>query len=102
MEKKPKAIDIFSGAGGLSVGLQQAGFDVIGAVEIDALACRTFRLNHLRTTLWQTDISRLSGTAMMSSLDLQVGDLDLLAVSALSRLFDHADQEWYSMESRFP
>lgn len=79
MRKKPIAIDLFSGAGGLSEGLRQAGFDVVGAVELDPLACHTYRLNHSRTKLWETDITRLSGAVMMKTLKLHRGDLDLLA-----------------------
>jgi DNA (cytosine-5)-methyltransferase 1 len=79
MGKKPSAVDLFCGAGGLSEGLRQAGYDVIGAVELDALACRTYRLNHKRVKLWQTDITRLSGATMMNALKLRPGELDLLA-----------------------
>jgi DNA (cytosine-5)-methyltransferase 1 len=79
MRKKPSAVDLFCGAGGLSEGLRQAGFNVIGAVELDALACRTYRLNHNRVKLWEMDITGLSGAAMMKALKLQPGDLDLLA-----------------------
>ena len=79
MNKTPKAIDLFSGAGGLTEGLKQAGYIVVGAVEIDFLACTTYRLNHKHVKLWQTDISRLSGVAMMKALNLRRGDLDLLA-----------------------
>ena len=67
MRKKPIAVDLFCGAGGLSEGLRQAGFDVIGAVEVDALACRTYRLNHSSAKLWEKDIRRLSGAAMMKA-----------------------------------
>src|SRR5260370_32177353 len=79
MRRKPTAVDLFCGAGGLSEGLRQAGYDVIGAVEIDALACRTYRLNHHGVKVWEIDITKLTGKAMMESLKLQPGDLDLLA-----------------------
>lgn len=79
MRKKPVAVDLFCGAGGLSEGLRQAGFDVIGAVEVDVLACRAYRLNHSHAKLWEIDIRRLSGAAMMKALGLHRGDLDLLA-----------------------
>jgi len=76
---KPKAVDLFSGAGGLTEGLRQAGYSVVGAVEIDARACATYRLNHKRVHLWEKDISRVSGTAIMRELELRRGELDLLA-----------------------
>jgi len=79
LKKKPKAIDLFCGAGGLTEGLRQAGYNVIGAVELDALACRTYELNHKRVKLWEMDIARLSGTTMMKALKLRPGELDLLA-----------------------
>lgn len=79
MRRKPTAVDLFCGAGGLSEGLRQAGYNVIGAVELDALASSTYRLNHRRVKLWEMDITRLSGAAMMKALKLGPGDLDLLA-----------------------
>jgi DNA (cytosine-5)-methyltransferase 1 len=79
MTKKPKAVDLFCGAGGLSEGLRQAGFSVVGAVELDALACSTYRLNHSRVKLWELDIRSISGAVMMKSLKIRRGELDLLA-----------------------
>jgi DNA (cytosine-5)-methyltransferase 1 len=42
----PKAVDLFCGAGGLSLGLTQAGFDVILAVDRDDEAVATHRAHH--------------------------------------------------------
>lgn len=39
-------IDLFSGAGGMSLGAEWAGIEVVGAIEADPHAAETFRLNH--------------------------------------------------------
>ena len=77
--KDPKAIDLFSGCGGLTLGLFQAGFRVVGAVEIDPLAVETYKTNHKRVVTWEKDISKLSASEVMRQLKLQPGQLDLLA-----------------------
>lgn len=79
MPRTPKAIDLFCGAGGLTEGLRQAGFRVIGAVENDPLACSAYRLNHRRVKVWENDIRDVAAKEMMRVLNLQKGDLDLLA-----------------------
>lgn len=77
--KKPTAIDLFCGAGGLTEGLRQAGYNVVGAVELDPLACQAYKLNHRHVKLWRKSITRLTGTAMLRALELEPGELDLLA-----------------------
>lgn len=42
---RPKAVDIFAGCGGFSLGLMKAGFDVVGAVEMDFWAAQTYMVN---------------------------------------------------------
>lgn len=42
---RPHAVDLFCGAGGLSLGLQQAGFHVIAAVDTDPVALETHAAN---------------------------------------------------------
>lgn len=43
--KAPRVLDLFSGAGGISLGFQKAGFYIKGALEIDAVAALTHAAN---------------------------------------------------------
>ncbi|WP_017655901.1 DNA cytosine methyltransferase [Fortiea contorta] len=43
--KRPIAVDLFSGAGGMSLGFEQAGFDVLASVEIDPIHCAVHEFN---------------------------------------------------------
>ncbi|PYS21341.1 MAG: DNA cytosine methyltransferase [Acidobacteria bacterium] len=52
-----RAVDLFAGCGGLTLGLKQAGFDVISAVENDSLASKTYARNHPEVKLLDKDIS---------------------------------------------
>lgn len=73
------AVDLFSGCGGLTLGLKQAGFKVVGAVEIDELAAETYRTNHPEVYLWQNDIRKITGKQILKTLKLKTGELTLLA-----------------------
>lgn len=43
--KRPIAVDLFAGAGGMTLGFEQAGFDVLASVEIDPIHCATHEFN---------------------------------------------------------
>ena len=75
----PTALDLFSGCGGLTLGLKRGGFKVLGAVDIDPLSAEAYRANHDDVMVWEVDIRDLDPAHVQSSLDLQAGDLDLLA-----------------------
>ena len=56
-----KIVSLFAGCGGLDLGFERAGFDVIWANEYDKSIHATYRLNHPNTTLNTSDIRSLSG-----------------------------------------
>jgi len=55
-----RVLDLFAGAGGFSLGFEQSGCEVIGAVEIDQWASETFKFNHPNAVVYNKDISKLS------------------------------------------
>lgn len=75
----PTALDLFSGCGGLSLGLKQAGFQVLAAIEIDPKAIETYRLNHRKVRMIAGDIRETPARTLMRTLGLKAGQLDLLA-----------------------
>jgi DNA (cytosine-5)-methyltransferase 1 len=77
--KRPIAIDLFSGCGGLTEGLFRAGFNVAAAVEIDSKAQATYRLNHRSVKLYHADIRTINPATVLEELGLKYGELDLLA-----------------------
>lgn len=52
-------IDLFSGAGGLSLGAEMAGIDVVFAVDNDKFAARTYSANHPKVTMINEDIRQV-------------------------------------------
>ncbi|UYO46231.1 DNA cytosine methyltransferase [Rhodopseudomonas palustris] len=79
MKKLPTAIDLFSGCGGLTQGLKQAGFKVLAAVEVEDLAAETYKANHSDVRLIHLDIRKVQAGPLRKSLKLREGELDLLA-----------------------
>lgn len=57
--KNPKVIDLFAGVGGMSLGFEKAGFDIVVANEYDESIARAYRYNHKKTKMIVGDITQL-------------------------------------------
>lgn len=73
------AIDLFCGAGGVSLGLESAGFNVLLANDANAACCETYRQNFQNTPFLLQDVRGVSGADVMKSAGVRPGELDLLA-----------------------
>lgn len=72
-------IDLFSGAGGLSEGLSEAGFHSLFASEIVPVYAQTYQKNHPNTSVHTADIRSLDAEAIRRNLGIKRGELDLIA-----------------------
>lgn len=72
----PVAADVFSGAGGLTLGLKRAGFRVAVSVEIEDHAFATYKTNHPEVRAIKQDVRTVSGRHL---IQFAGGEIDLLA-----------------------
>ena len=73
----PTAVDLFSGAGGASLGLVQAGWDLRLATDVDQACSLTHRAN-LPGEFLTADLRTVDADKVMSAADISPGQLDLL------------------------
>ena len=73
--KKKTVIDLFSGAGGLSLGAARAGFTLAGAVELDKNAIATHIKNFPKVKHLEEDVSQFTGKTLLQKFGLAEGGL---------------------------
>lgn len=88
------ALSLFSGAGGMDIGVRKAGFEILADIEIDPYCCQTLRSvmdrENLRTLLLEKDIKQVDPCHLMRDLNIQPGDLDLLFGGSPCQSFSQA------------
>lgn len=77
-KKRPIAIDLFCGAGGMSLGFEQAGFDVAVALDDDPIHLDTYSANFPRCNTIRADISKIKGKDILSKAKLGKRDIHVL------------------------
>lgn len=75
MGKTFTVLDLFAGAGGLSIGFEKAGFKLVGATDFDKWSCQTLRLNHPDTAVIEGDITQLTSKELKKAIGGQEVDV---------------------------
>ena len=94
MQNKFRIIDCFCGAGGLSLGFEQAGFDVVYAFDLDATAIETYKNNaHLHHgQAFVRDINNVSKKSIEEDLGHGLGHITLSSEALLVRALVFSDE----------
>ncbi len=86
---KYSVVELFAGAGGLALGLEQAGFETKLLLEIDKWACETLRKNRPNWNIIQEDITKVSQTGIKQHLK-DGSEIDLLSGGYPCQSFSYA------------
>lgn len=92
------AIDLFSGAGGLTIGLKRAGFKVVAAVEVDGEIAKTYQMNHPEVKLLIKDIRNIKGGDLLKLVGLK--KIDLVAGCPPCQGFSKLTDKCHKRDSR--
>lgn len=71
-------VDLFAGAGGLTLGFHQAGFIPIVATDFDPYAAETYRKNFLTTKFIDGPIDKIASNKFLEETNLSPGELGCL------------------------
>lgn len=88
---RPIAIDLFSGCGGMSLGLEAAGFDIAAAVEFDAIHALVHHFNFPYSASICKDISKLTSDELFKAIEAKgySSEIDLIAGGPPCQGFSH-------------
>lgn len=90
MTSQYTSIELFAGAGGLALGLEQAGFHHIGLVEIDKAAAQTLKVNRPSWNVLCEDVEKVAERDLEAEFRIRKYDLDLLSGGAPCQSFSYA------------
>ena len=78
MRERPIGVDLFAGAGGLSLGFEQAGFDVLAGVEYDPIHAATHEYNFPGCATICRSVADIDGDYIRSNSKIGKRDLDVV------------------------
>src|SRR6266404_3966232 len=75
---RPVGIDLFAGAGGMSLGFEQAGFDIAAAVDYDPIHCATHEFNFANCATICRSVTDIDGSYIRNKAKLDNRDIDVV------------------------
>ena len=90
MKNQFTSIELFAGAGGLALGLEEAGFHHIGLVEFNKFATETLKTNRPSWNVLFEDIKNVANRNLENEFHIKRYDLDLLSGGAPCQSFSYA------------
>ncbi len=75
---RPTSIDLFCGAGGMTLGFEQAGFDVLAAFDLEELNSATHKANFPGTRASAVDLSKQTGETLRELADINETEIDVV------------------------
>lgn len=76
---RPLAVDLFAGAGGLSLGLEQAGYEVAASVEYDPIHAAVHKFNFPYGKTFAADVSKITGETIRTESAIKDREIHLVA-----------------------
>ncbi|KAB2489665.1 DNA (cytosine-5-)-methyltransferase [Priestia endophytica] len=98
--KNYTAVELFAGAGGLALGLEEAGFHSKGLVELDKFACQTLRKNRPNWNVIEQDIINVAEQGVRDFVNIPIGELDLLSGGYPCQAFSYAGKKMGLSDAR--
>jgi DNA (cytosine-5)-methyltransferase 1 len=77
-KKRPIAVDLFAGVGGMTLGFEQAGFDVLTSVEIDPIHCAIHKFNFPFWTVLCKSVEDTTGTEIRNNSKIADQEIDVV------------------------
>lgn len=91
-KKQYNVVELFAGAGGLALGLEEAGFNEVALVEIDKHACNTLRSNRPKWNVVENDIVKVAEEGIKNFIEDNV-EIDLLSGGYPCQAFSYAGKK---------
>ena len=79
---RPIGVDLFSGAGGMSLGFERAGFDIVAAVEIDPIHAATHKFNFPECEVIPKSVTNVTGAKIRAAAKIGDARVDVVCGGA--------------------